>query len=241
MDGLYGTLAGIVYKYGISTSNNYEVKFQLDTASRADVNPGGRNATLRQYIEGVVPNVNNTTGETRLYVSLDETSLPGKQFATETINGSRMGQRMTYPHTPMYSDISFTFICDKSMYALKFLTAWMDYIGGEVDAGGNWLNLQGVASSATNRGSTAGNRGSNRYVRMAYPNSYMVDAKIIKTERGKDAPNQYAPIGYILNRMYPYSIESIPLSYGTTQLVKVTANFYYENWQMQYVTGELNS
>jgi len=234
--GIYDTIAAN-YRYGPATSNLYEVKFNLNSAQ--GVGPvGGRGLSLLDYLKSINNDIDTSSGVTRLDVMMDEISLPGRQFATETLNGSRQGQRFVYPHSQIFSDISFTFICDRYFYPLKFLTGWMDYIATEYPNSNTPFGLQSVGASDKLRNSGAGQRGTNRFVRMAYPDTYMVDLHIIKTEKGKFAQNQYAPIGYILNRAYPYSVEAVPLSFGTSQLVKVTANFYYENWQFQYVASE---
>lgn len=234
--GIYETIAAN-YRYGPASSNLYEVKFNLNSAQ--GVGPvGGRGLSLVDYLKSIINDIDTSTGVTRLDVMMDEISLPGRQFATETLNGSRQGQRFVYPHSQIFSDISFTFICDRYFYPLKFLTGWMDYIASEYPNGPAPSNLQALGSSRNLRGAGSGARVPNRFVRMAYPDTYMVDMHIIKTEKGKSAQNEYAPIGYILNKAYPYAVEAVPLSFGTSQLVKVTANFYYENWQFQYVATE---
>lgn len=240
--GIYETIAAN-YRYGPATSNLYEVKFNLSSAQMPGAGsvaggPGGRGLSLVDYLKTIDANIDTATGITKLDIMMDEISLPGRQFATESLNGSRQGQRFVYPHSQIFSDISFTFICDRYFYGLKFLTGWMDYIATEYPDGSTPHSLQAVGASGTLRNSGTGQRSTNRFVRMAYPDTYMVDMHIIKTERGPSAQNQYAPVGYILNNAYPYAVESVPLSFGTSQLVKVTANFYYENWQFQYVATE---
>ena len=39
---------------------------------------------------------------------------------------------------------------------------------------------------------------------------------------------------YILEDIYPYSIDAVPMSYGTSQITKVTANFYYTKHTVVY-------
>jgi hypothetical protein len=50
---------------------------------------------------------------------------------------------------------------------------------------------------------------------------------ISKTEQGPYAANQRAPITYVLENAYPYAIDAIPLSYGNSQITKVSAQFSY--------------
>ena len=42
---------------------------------------------------------------------------------------------------------------------------------------------------------------------------------------------------YILRDAYPYSIDTIPLAYGTSQLTKCTVNFYYKKHDIIYNAG----
>jgi len=74
----------------------------------------------------------------------------------------------------------------------------------------------------------------NRSVRLNYPSEYMATVRITKTERGANAPNSRAPISYIIQECYPYAIDAVPLSYGTSQITKVTANFYYRKHSIVY-------
>ena len=39
--------------------------------------------------------------------------------------------------------------------------------------------------------------------------------------------NGRAAIAYVLERAWPYAIDAVPLQFGTAQITKVTAQFYY--------------
>ena len=71
---------------------------------------------------------------------------------------------------------------------------------------------------------------------------YGSTVRITKTDQGPQAPNQRAGISYIMEECYPYSIDTVPLSYGTSQLTRVSANFYYAKhsvvFQDQTLLGE---
>ena len=39
---------------------------------------------------------------------------------------------------------------------------------------------------------------------------------------------------YTLIDCFPYAIDAVPLSYGASQVTKVTANFYYSKYSIVY-------
>ena len=62
----------------------------------------------------------------------DEAQLPNVQSATAQITGRFLGEGpISYPHTRIYTDLSLGFLLDRDLTALKFFTAWYDYIFGE--------------------------------------------------------------------------------------------------------------
>jgi hypothetical protein len=66
-----------------------------------------------------------------------------------------------------------------------------------------------------------------------------MQCSILKAEKNKDSELGRPSIRYVLEGVYPYAVDSIPLSAGTSQLVKVSANFYYERWY-EYYTDQWN-
>ena len=44
-----------------------------------------------------------------------------------------------------------------------------------------------------------------------------------------------------MEECYPYSIDTVPLSYGTSQLTRVSANFYYAKHSVVYQNQALTS
>ena len=72
----------------------------------------------------------------------------------------------------------------------------------------------------------------NSVVRAKYPEKYVCDIRVMKVDQGPKADR--ASIMYILRDAYPYSIDTIPLAYGTSQLTKCTVNFYYKKHDIIY-------
>jgi len=142
----------------------------------------------------------------RVLFLCDEASLPGAQSNTgSTIRYAGAAPRY-YPTNPIYTDTQLSFICDAKMTQLKFLNAWRELIYIKDD-----------------NGLEVGNR-------LRYPNEYQCTMKVEKNERSASSDVGKSSITYSLYNAWPYAVDSTPLSYGSSQLVKVTANFYYSHW-----------
>jgi len=160
----------------------------------------------------------------------NETQLPNTNTAQGSINGLYLGSgTVQYPHTRVYTEIQMGFMLDANLSALKFLNKWMDYIfsGGSQE----WSDQQNnkSLSQIQSLGSTL-LRPSNRPIRVNYkkgPGGYATTILISKTEQGPYAPNQRAPITYVLEEAYPYAVDAIPLAYGNAQITQVSAQFSY--------------
>lgn len=156
----------------------------------------------------------------------DEAQLPNVQSATAQITGRYLGEGpISYPHTRIYTDVSLGFLCDAKLTPLKFFTAWYDFIYKETSStySGTLSDALKVRSGKTNRTN-----------RLEYMDNYTCTAKIIKTEPNNVASNGRAPIIFLLENCYPYSIDAVPLSYGSSQVTRVTVNLYYSRHTVSY-------
>ena len=142
----------------------------------------------------------------------DEAQLPNVQSATAQITGRYLGEGpISYPHTRIYTDVSLGFLLDADLTALKFFTAWYDAIFTE--------------QSTQDR---------NRVNRLQYMDDYTCTARIMKTEPNHVASNGRNPVTFNLENCYPYSIDAVPLSYGTSQVTRLTVNLYYTRHTVVY-------
>jgi hypothetical protein len=95
---------------------------------------------------------------------------------------------------------------------IKFLEHWMEYI------------VSGGQSPSTGPG---------YYYRMQFPEQYKCDqTKIIKFDRNGDKELEYK-----FFKLFPKNLTSIPVSYGTSDILKVSASFEYE----RYIAGKTTS
>jgi len=149
----------------------------------------------------------------KLTLLCEEASLPGIMANTGQTTGVILGEgQVNYAHTKSYQDMTLGWICDADLTPLSFLNAWNKVIFP--DAGGN------AADGKTSRN------------RVGWPDDYQCnEVTITKAER--NATDTLGNTGgiYTLFNVWPYSIQSTPLSYGSSQLLKITASFYYRRWK----------
>jgi hypothetical protein len=221
---------------GVAISNTYKVTFEQSPSHNSKNNPYDN--PLIKYLKNVLPSfdfnsMQSSSGKynnpaTVISLMCDEASLPGVQLATGQLSGIYTGSgQYLYPHTRIFDDLTLSWICDANMTPLKFLTAWMQVIANEYDNDGNSYNDSSVDKYGN---STDNHRSKNRTTRLSYPDDYVLRLNIQKAEKNADSEIGRDSIRYIFDRVFPYSIDNIPLSFGSSQLVKISANFYYEKW-----------
>ena len=143
-----------------------------------------------------------------------EASLPASAFTTGEVKGDFMGVPQEFAHTRIYTDIDFTFYIDENYTNLRIFEGWMDYI-----------------SSGANV--SQGQKGF--YRRVQYPDSYKCDTMYIT----KFEKNYRRRLDYQFINAFPKSITSIPVSYGTAEVLKVTVSFNYDRYIMD--VGSINN
>jgi hypothetical protein len=218
---------------GIASSNIFKVTFL----------PNGRSVNNRVFnnIKEILPGFNEAElagdvvgASAASYISMmcDDAVLPGVQAASGQINGLYTGSgTYNYAHTRLYNDLTLSWICDANMTPVKFLTTWFDAIFNEYSPDDK------IRYSPKNQKDSGDvkKRERNRSTRLSYPDDYTLDLTILKAEKDSRSETGRPAIRYYFDGIYPYSIDSIPLSFGASTLVKVTANFYYEKWYTYHV------
>ena len=217
-------MAAISANGGMSMTNGYDVQFDLS-----------KNTDLASSLKDIGIDVNsyNDSGQQGALINLfcDEAQLPGMQFATGQINGRYLGRgNSNYAHTRLISDFSLTWMCDANMAPYKFLLAWYNYMQGTT-------LYKSEATKLKNFKSDTISVAQNKSMRMKYPNQYQAILRIAKTEKGANAPNSRTPLVHLLTGVFPYAIDAVPLSYGTSQITRVSASFYYD--QMRTTVADI--
>lgn len=159
---------------------------------------------------------NSSAGALGLLTLLcEEASLPGILANTGQTTGKFLGEgQVNYAHTKSYQDLTLGWTCDANLLPLKFLNGWSRAI----------FNDSGPRKFSTTR--------------LNYPDEYMCRTMTItKGERNRrDTLGRKAGV-YTFSEVWPYAIQSTPVSYGSSQLLKVSASFYYRNWTFQGFNG----
>ena len=147
-------------------------------------------------------------------LSCSEASLPGSSLATHEINNDYTGVTERHVYRRQYDDrASFTFYVDHEYNIINFFENWMSYTVNEQIS-------QGLEDT-------------NYFYRVNFPNSYKATIFINKFERDYDG----RILVYKFINAYPISIDSMPISYDSSQLLKCTVSFNYSRY---VVSTDLN-
>ena len=202
---------------GMSLTTGYNVIWNFPTVKDGSVKDG---------LDDLFPGWEQD--ESPINMMVEEAQLPNIQSATGQLQGRYLGEnQIQYPYARLYSDVSFTWMCDANLTPLKFFHYWYNYMysgsesSDEIGLDESGKSFGGVKSLANTSGSIS------REVRMKYPETYLAKCIVIKTEPGAATVDDRASMAFVLEDIFPYSIDTVPLSYGTSQLTKVSVNFHY--------------
>ena len=201
-------MAGLVQR--ITMQDVKEKLGKLSITNQYQVNFSILKKTITDYLESI--GIDNA----KEFLSRDagllcsDASLPASAFATAEVKDNFIGIPQEFAHTRLYTDIDFTFYVDEDYTMLRVFEGWMDYISSGADADGIGLGQRGF------------------YRRFKYPNDYKCDTmSITKFEK-----NLGRTLLYEFVNAFPKSITSLPVTYGTADLLKVTVSFNYDRYVM---------
>ncbi len=255
--GSLGKFVDIIAKQGgMSYSNNFDVQFDFSRTDGLRKHMSNMGVNFSQFGKGQAPSndeeMNSVDAASVLKVFCEEAQLPNVQAATGTHSGRRLGEgSVNYAHTRLYTDFQLGWMCDANMTPLKFLNAWYTYIFGDYNANGTAIfgqagstvapgsatafNTTGAKMDTMKGKATTGELAeADKEVRLQFPDEYQCNVVITKSEKGKSAPNGRPSMMYTMVDCFPYAIDAVPLSYGASQVTKVTANFYYRRYNILY-------
>lgn len=151
-----------------------------------------------------------------------EASIPGSSLATHEINNNFTGVTERHAYRRMYDErADFTFYVDHDYSTLTFFEIWMEYIVNEqVSQGLDSPNYFYRSNFPDGTGSGA-NAGEGYRSPAIYLNKFE-----------KDYSGRY--LQYRFLNAYPISINSMPLSYENSQLLKCTVSFTFTRYLMEY-------
>ena len=168
---------------------------------------------------GIFLNKNN---EWMLNLSCCNANLPGSKLLTSDIKNDRTGVTEHHVHRRMYDEtIDFEFYVPAENYIpIRIFECWMDYASG--------VELQDDRKDTMNP---------NYHYRMNYPDDYIADQglKVRKFERDFTQSEANIAGGYLeyeFIRAFPVSVNSMPVTYDASELLKVQVQFSYIRYVM---------
>jgi len=150
-------------------------------------------------------------------------SLPTTTLGSFTVDGNYMGIQEKFASSRIYSEITLDFYVDSDYQMLNFLECWMEFI-----ASGSYNNQGLIGENAPINQNV-----NNYFVRMQYPQYYKANSmRILKFDR-----DYRREIEYNFRGLFPFNISSIPVSYVSTDTLKVSASFQYD----RYIAGKTST
>ena len=145
-------------------------------------------------------------------LSCCDATLPGSTLATHEINNDYTGVTERHAYRRQYDDrADFTFYVDRNYYIIHLFENWMSYIVNERRSDGNgFLSVEKPNSS----------------YRVQFPKDYQTTIHINKFERDYRPGN----LQYEFLNAFPISINSMPVSYNASELLKCTVSFSYSRY-----------
>ena len=174
-------------------------------------------------------------------INCAEASLPGASLLTHELNDDFSGVTERHAYRRSYDDrADFTFYVDRDYKILLLFNQWINYIAGE----GTSADRAGRGGSPLDDSAAGLTENTNSSFRAKFPEDYVTQKLCIyKFERDQDGLhtgelkldlNATSHIKYNFINAYPISINSIPVSYESSQLLKVTVSFSYSRY---YITN----
>ena len=183
-----------------ATTSHFDVEIGLPGSGFGKPEPAG--TELRKKLNGVL---GGSVQQDRLNIMCSDVSLPGSSLATLELTNDRHGVTEKHAYRRIFEDrIDLTFYVDANGYLpIKFFETWMSEIMNEDhnDA-----------------------RNPNYFYRSKYPDEYMADQglKVIKFEKDHNRS-----IEYEFFRTFPLAINSMPVTYDASSLLKCTVSMCY--------------
>ena len=163
----------------------------------------------------------NRSKQGKINLMCSETVLPGSNLATFEINNDRTGVTEKHVHRRIFDDrIDLTFYVDAGLYTpIRFFEEWISYIvnGRQISEPDQDTQLMQT----------------NYDYRMRYPDTYMKNQGFKVRKFEKDHQNI---LEYEFIRAFPLAINSMPVSYDTSSLLKCTVSMSY----VRYIVKNLD-
>lgn len=208
---------------GMAMSNSFLVKFNFPSFSEVP----------DALSKAGVSFANNSNDVVELFC--DEAQLPNINAFTGSGIGRYLGeQQVEYALGKVYTDFQLSWMCDANMTPHKFVAAWFDAMFLEEYLDGNDIDTTKHTGKTYSDVITAKTRTIARSTKLRYPSQYQCEVLIAKTEPGVNSATDRVSEVYVIQDAFPYSIDAVPLGYGPSQTVKVSATFKYTRHFVEY-------
>ena len=159
----------------------------------------------------------------RLNILCSDTSLPGSSFATAELTNNIPGVRERHVYRRTYDDsIDLSFYCDADQYLpIRFFEAWMNFIT-------NTTNRDDPEFQNADRTS--------HFYRVKFPKDengggyQQGSLELTKFEKNLDSRRKTRTLTYKFVNCFPLAINSMPVSYDGSQLLKCTVGMAYSRY-----------
>jgi hypothetical protein len=153
----------------------------------------------------------------------NSTTLPGNSLATHDVTSDYMGVTEKMAYRRLYDNqIDMQFYVDNSYNVIDFFDGWIDYISGV-----------GITASRNQYKDT---RTGFRMVYPKGPTGYKTNIFVTKFE--KDLKNR--ALFYTFIDAFPVATNSIPIQYGSSEILQLTVSFSYVRYVRDTVTSSQN-
>ena len=199
-----------------------QVKAQLlnpATTSHFQVSVSFQDSRFTRYKQEMGLNLD----QGRLNILCSDTVLPGSSFATADITNNIPGVRERHVYRRTYDDsIQLSFYCDADQYLpIRFFEAWMNYI-----------------SNTTNRNDPEfrSAEDESHFYRVKFPKTedgggyQQGSLELTKFEKNLDSRRQTRTLTYKFVNCFPLAINSMPVSYDGSQLLKCSVSMAYSRY-----------
>ena len=148
-------------------------------------------------------------------LSCSEASLPGTSLATNEMINDHTGVTERHAYRRQYDTTSsFTFYVDHDYTMLTFFEKWIGFIVNEPN-----LDLSERSEFGLNR--------DDYFYRVNFPKEYQTSIYIKEFEKDY---NNGKMLQYKFLKSYPVSIDSMPVTYEASQVLKCTVNFNFSRY-----------
>lgn len=151
--------------------------------------------------------------------------LPGTSYLASSVQGDRQGIQEKFANFRQFPDLNLTFYVDADHVVIRTLETWMKYI--------NPVQTQ--------------NRRLNAYTKLSYPDTYKEILHVTKFEKdfGKKATSYKnsalrqttGTLTYEFVNVWPINMQSMPVRYGDSDVLRCSVQFAYDRYHTQFVDG----